>query len=125
VPPGARIVSRERKTVPVARPAEAPDADAYGSTGWRDELEEERRLERILEERRESGRRLTALQRQLMEKLAGAGWLPGADAPLEVQQDLDAMQREADRMNDCADGDCPPRPEPAASAAPPAAPALP
>ena len=34
---------------------------------------------------------------------------------VEVQQDLDEMQREAERMNDCADGDCPERaPEPSA-----------
>jgi hypothetical protein len=105
VPPGATIVGRERKTVSVARPDPGSDVDP----ALAGELEEEERLVRMLEQRQAASRRLGAIQRRLAETVLGSGMF-GADSKLaEAHKDLDALLREADRMNNCADGDCPER----------------
>ncbi len=103
VPPGAAILGRERKTVTVARPGASDDVDP----AFAEEMEEEERLVRMVEQRQESMKRLASIQRRVAETVLGSG-LFGADSKLgKVQKDLDEMQREADRANDCADGDCP------------------
>ncbi len=100
VPPGATIVGRERKTVVAEQPAASEPS-------FSPEFEEEERLERMLEQRRQAGQRLAAAQRRIAETVLGSGLFPGSETLGKVQGELDTMQREADRMNDCADGDCP------------------
>jgi hypothetical protein len=103
VPPGATIVGRERKTVAVKKPVPAPGADPAADP----ELEEEERFMRMVEERRASSQRLAAIQRRVMETVLGSGLFGDPAEAGKVQKDLDAMQREAARMKDCEDGDCP------------------
>jgi hypothetical protein len=100
VPPGATIVGRERKTVVTEKPA-APEPFLEP------ELEEEERLERMLEQRHQAGQRLAAAQRRIAESVLGSGLFPRSETLGKLQGELDTMQQEADRMNDCADGDCP------------------
>ena len=103
VPPGATIVGRERKTVSVRKPPPAPGADSGGDAG----LEEEERFTRMVEERQASSQRLAQIQRRVMETVLGSGLFGDPAEVGKVQNDLDAMQREAARMKDCEDGDCP------------------
>jgi hypothetical protein len=103
VPPGATIVGRERKTVAVKKPAPAPGADPAGDA----DLEEEERVMRMVEERQASSQRLAQIQRRVMETVLGSGVFGDRAEVGKVQKDLDAMQREAARMKDCEDGDCP------------------
>jgi len=103
VPPGATIVGRERKTVAVRKPAPAPGAEPTGDA----ELEEEERFARMAEQRQASSQRLAAIQRRVMETVLGSGLFGDPAEVGKVQKDLDAMQREAERMKDCDDGDCP------------------
>ena len=102
VPPGATIIGRERKTVAVAKPAPARGTDPTGDG----ELEEEERLERMVEERQASSQRLATIQRRVMETVLSSGLFGDTGRVEKVQKDLDEMQREADRMKDCEDGDC-------------------
>ena len=112
VPPGATIIGRERKTVAVRKPAPAHDADPAADPA----LEEEERLVRMVEEREASSQRLAQIQRRVMETVLGSGLFGDAAEVGKVQKDLDAMKREAARMKDCEDGDCPelaaPAPDP-------------
>jgi hypothetical protein len=103
VPPGATIVGRERKTVAVKKPVPAAGAELAGDA----ELEEEERFVRMVEERQASSQRLAQIQRRVMETVLGSGVFGDPAEVGKVQNDLDAMQREAARMKDCEDGDCP------------------
>jgi hypothetical protein len=112
VPPGATILGRERKTVAVTKPA-TPAAEPSADPA----TEEEERLERMLMQRQEASRRLATAQRRITDAVLGSGLFPGSETLEQVQGDLDTMQQEADRMKDCADGDCldvaEPAPDPA------------
>ena len=110
VPAGATIVGRERKTVAVRKPAPARDADPAPDPA----LEEEERLMRSVEERQASSQRLAQIQRRVMETVLGSGLFGDTGEVGKVQKDLDAMKREAARMKDCEDGDCPELAAPAA-----------
>jgi hypothetical protein len=103
VPPGATIVGRERKTVAAKKPEPAAGAEPAGDA----ELEEEERFMRMVEERQASSQRLAQIQRRVMETVLGSGVFGDPAEVGKVQNDLDAMQREAARMKDCEDGDCP------------------
>lgn len=81
VPPGAKILGRERKTVAVAKPAPAEDVPAE-------------QLGSRLPLRDGAGRPLSAAEQRVMERLLETGVFPDAKQLEEMQGDLDELERE-------------------------------
>jgi hypothetical protein len=80
VPPGARILGRERKTVTVAKPVVEPEWDE--------------RLDQASRPPPGAGRKLSGAEQRLMEKLLETGPFPDAHQLEQMQGDLDELERE-------------------------------
>ncbi len=81
VPPGATILGRERKTAAAAKPAPAEPAS-------------EERLDSAPRPRAGAGRRLSAAEQRVMEKVLETGVFPDAEQLEQMQGDLDELDRE-------------------------------